>query len=47
VKKYRNKDIKRKGEKLMETVGNIIPIIFWLVIFGGIGFGVYRLLKTK
>lgn len=31
----------------METVGNIIPIIFWLVIFGGIGFGVYRLLKTK
>lgn len=33
--------------KLMETVGAIFPIIFWVVILGGIGFGVYRLLKPK
>lgn len=31
----------------METVGNIIPIIFWLIILWGIGVVVYRLLKTK
>jgi membrane protein required for beta-lactamase induction len=47
VKTYRNKEIKRKGMKLMETVGAIFPIIFWIVILGGIGLGVYRLLKTK
>lgn len=33
--------------KQMETVGAIFPFILWLVILGGIGYGLYRLLKTK
>ncbi|WP_260631806.1 hypothetical protein [Neobacillus niacini] len=31
----------------METVGAIYPIIFWVVILGGIGFGLYRFLKRN
>lgn len=31
----------------METLGAILPIIFWVVILGGIVFGVYRLLKRN
>lgn len=31
----------------METFGAIFPIIFWVVILGGIVFGVSRLLKRN
>jgi hypothetical protein len=31
----------------LETFGTIFPIVLWLVILGGIGFGIYRLLRTK